>query len=106
MTQNATTEIFQKFIKSSGGVNKACRIIVDRLDNKWTWKYLYHVYRGTVKPSKKLLRQLKRLKPPKPKRKRYRKIIEANSKEQLGKWNMLNADELRNALDEKVKGKA
>ena len=94
--------VFQPLIEKTGGVNKACKYIANRLNNKWTWKYIYHVYKGTVTPSKKLRAGLNALKIPNPTPKRYRKIIEATGKKQLDEWNKLTADELRHALDREV----
>lgn len=97
MDMQATIRVF---IEKSGGVNKGCKKIAKRLNYEWQWEHIANVSRG-AKPSDKLIRKLKALRPPKPPRKRYRKIIEAISKEQWESWNTLNADELRNRLDKK-----
>ena len=105
MSDNALSGLFLPFIEQQGGINKACKYIAKRLKGKWTWKYLYHVYRGKVQPGQELIRKLKALQPPNPSRPRHRKIIEATSEEQLKQWNTLNADELRQALDKEAKRK-
>ena len=96
--------IFEPLIARKGGVNKACKYIANKLNNKWTWKYLYHVYRGTANPSRKLRSGLNALKIKSPTRKRYRLKIEAESPEQFRSWQTLTMEQRRNALDEKVKG--
>lgn len=99
MSKNSLSNVFQPFITKKGGINKGCKYIAKKLKNEWAWKYLYHVYRGTVKPSDKLIRKLKALRPPSPPRKRHRMIIEAASKEQWEGWQVLTMDQKRNALD-------
>ena len=99
MSKNSLSYVFQPFIDKQGGINKGCKFTAKLLKDKWTWKYLYHVYRGTVQPSQKLTRKLKALQPPKPPRPRHRKIIEATSKEQWERWNTMSSDELRQKLD-------
>ena len=104
VTENTNFDIayvFAHFIEKKGGINKGCKYIAKRLNNKWVWKYIYNVYRGAT-PSDELIQRLKALM--KPPRKRYRKIIEATSKEQWELWNTLTTDALRKRLDNKVKG--
>ena len=103
MSDSAIKRIILKFIEKKGGVNKGCKYVAKKLNNVWTWKYIYNVYMG-AKPSRKLKARLCALEVPKPPRKRYRKIIEATSKEQWERWNTLTADELQSGLDDKVKG--
>ncbi len=90
--------VFQPLIEKKGGVNKACKYIANRLNNKWTWKYIYHVYRGTAKPSKKLRAGLNalRLQPP---RIRHRTKVEADTQEQLDYWNSFTMEQRKEALD-------
>ncbi len=99
------TQTIGSFIDKEGGVNKGCKLVAKKLKHKWLWKYIYHVYSGRVVPGEELTRKLKALQPPKPPRPRYRKIIEANTPKQLDQWNTLTADQLREALDDKVRGK-
>ena len=96
---NSIADTFQSFMGNGSGINETCKLIAKKLKGRWTWKYLYHVYRGTVQPGKELIRRLKSLRPPMPSRKRYRKIIEAASKEQWDRWNTMSSDELRQKLD-------
>lgn len=100
------TTTFLYFIKKTGGVNKACKHIAKIIGGRWTWKYIYHVFRGTAKPSDRLRSKLLALKlyEPRPSRQRHRKIIEAKTLKQLDQWNTLTADQLREALDDKAKG--
>ncbi len=96
-----TAYVFEHFIAKKGGINKGCKYIAKLLGYKWVWKHIYNVYKG-AKPSETLRKKLIELiKPPRP---RYRKIIEANTPKQLDQWNTLTADQLREALDDKVRG--
>ena len=98
MNRESIAKTFIPFITKEGGINKGCKYVAIRLKGRWSWKYLYHVYRGTVKPSASLERKLKSLAPPKPKPKRYRMITEALSREQYESWPK-TMEERRNALD-------
>ena len=104
MTNNVSSKVFQPFINKEGGINKGCQLVAKKLKHKWTWKYLYHVYRGTVKPSRKLERALMKLRPPKPLRKRYRLRTEAIDKVEFQNWKTLTMTQRRNALNKAVKG--
>ncbi len=99
---NSIADTFQSFMDNGSGINETCKLIAKRLKSRWTWKYIYHVYRGTVQPGRDLIKALNALKIPKPSPKRNRKIVEATSKKQLDEWNTLTADELRHALDREV----
>ena len=104
MTHKALSKVFPAHFDTQGGINRGCKHIERLLKYEWTWKYLYHVYRGTVKPSHKLIRKLKSLKPPTPprQRQRHRMIIEAKSLKQFKAWQILTMDEKRHALDREV----
>lgn len=96
---------------------EACRRVALKLNpynprknQPWTYSYIRNIYTGKQPPSRYIIPAIDKLyerliKPPKPTRPRYRKIIEATSKEQWKQWNTLTADELRQALDNQVKGK-
>ena len=101
--RNKTQAKIQQIFKDKGGVNKGCKYIEKRLNYEWTWKYIYHVYRGTVRPSPVLICKLNALEyPPK---QRYRRKVEAFSKERLGRWMSLSVYECGKALDQAVKEK-
>lgn len=91
--------IIRLFIKKEGGVNRGAKKIEKLLKNEWQWKHIANVSRG-AKPSDRLIRKLKKLRPPPPNRKRYRTIIEATSKDQWEGWQNRTMEEKRNALDD------
>lgn len=93
--------VFEYFIAKKGGINKACKYIAKRLNNRWGYKHIYNVYRGAT-PSGELKQKLIEL--VKPSRKRHRIIIEAKSLKQFKAWQALNMDQRREALDDKVRG--
>ena len=97
---NSIADTFQSFMDNGGGINKTCKLIAKRLKSRWTWKYIYHVYRGTVQPGRELIKALIALKPPKPAPKRYRMITEALNKKQYDSWPK-TMEERRDALDNK-----
>ena len=99
---NSIADTFQLFMDNSGGINKTCKLIAKRLKSRWTWKYIYHVYRGTVQPGRELIKALIALKPPKPTRKRNRMIIEADTTKQLQEWQTLTTEQKKHALDREV----
>jgi hypothetical protein len=76
--------VFEPIIEKRGGINRACKYIAKELKHRWTWKYIYHIYRGTHVPSKALISKLNAFQyPPRP---RYRLKIEAQTKEQFEAW--------------------
>ena len=88
----------------------SCRKVARKLNKyntrgEWTYSYIRNIYNGEQPPSRYIAPAIEKLykslteNPP---RKRHRKIIEANSQEQLDEWNELTADELRHALDREV----
>ena len=97
-TNETIRAILDPYIKKAGGINKAFKYIERLLGYQWTWKYLYHVYRGTAKPSKKLVRKLKSLKERKF-RKRKRVHTEALTDKQKENWLQLTGEQRREALD-------
>ena len=98
MDEFSIQQTLKPIIEKADGINEAFRNIAKKLDYQWTWKYLYHVYRGTVKPSKKLVRKLKIFRKQKP-RKRKRVHTEALTDEQRTNWLKLTGEQRREALD-------
>ena len=91
-----TAYVIGHFIEKKG-INKGCKYVAKQLNYRWVWKHIYNVYRG-AKPSKKLENALQLLM--KPKKKRYRMITEALSKEQYDSWPK-SMEERRKRLDRK-----
>ncbi len=99
MPYESMSNVFQPFITKEGGINKGCKYIAKKLKGKWTWKYLYHVYRGTVTPGARLKRKLMKLKPPTPRRKRYRLTIETDNETEYKRWKKYTMRQRQEAFD-------
>ena len=92
------------FIEKSGGVNKGCKKIAKRLNYEWQWEHIANVSRG-AKPSDRLIRKLKALRPPKPPRKRYRLTIETDNETEYKQFESLTMERrLRAFRNEYKKG--
>ena len=90
-----TAYVFEHFIGKRGGINKGCKYIAKRLDNRWVWKHIYNVYKG-AKPSETLRKKLIELiKPP---RQRYRLTIETEDETEYKQFKSLTMERRLNAF--------
>jgi len=80
-----------------GNINRACVHIEKRLKRKWSKQYIYHIYKGNANPSEKFVKKLLHIAKPRPKR--HRLYIQAESAEQKARWMKLTMTQRREALN-------
>ncbi len=100
---SAFISTISQHIEKEGGVNKGCKKVARLLNNRWTWKHIYKVYRGLSTPGKELTRKLNALRLPKPLRKRYRLTVEMNNETDYKQFKKLTMEQRLCAFREKSK---